>query len=55
MSRNNYKDSHVNTPIEQHDTAAWANINKQKAVSKVLIPSDAQVANSKEHVDTNQK
>ncbi len=42
-------------PIEQHDTAAWANIEKTKRISKVTMPSELQVDNAKEHVDSNEK
>ncbi len=40
---------------EKHDTAAWANIESDKPVSKVTIPSGTQVKNAKEYVDTNEK
>lgn len=42
-------------PIEQHTTAAWANIEKLKEISNVSIPSDVQVGNAKAWVDSNQK
>jgi len=42
-------------PIEQHTTAAWANINKTKEISNVTIPSEFEVGNAKEWVDSNQK
>ncbi|MDR3599116.1 MAG: DUF3787 domain-containing protein [Desulfosporosinus sp.] len=42
-------------PVEQHTTAAWANIEKIKEVSNVAIPSEIEVGNAKEWVDTNQK
>lgn len=42
-------------PIEQHTTAAWANIEKTKEISNVSIPSEIEVGNAKEWVDTNQK
>ena len=42
-------------PTEQHTTAAWANIEELKQVSQVTIPSDLQVGNAKEWVDSNQK
>lgn len=43
------------TPIEQHDTAAWASMEYLKPVSQVSIPSDTEVFNAKEWVDSNQK
>lgn len=42
-------------PIEQHTTAAWANIEKLKEISNVTIPSELEVYNAKEWVDSNQK
>lgn len=55
MAKNKYKKNHMATPIENHDTAAWANTSKMKPVSKVNIPDEVQVRNAKEYVDTNQK
>jgi hypothetical protein len=55
MARNIYKEKHLAMPIEKHDTAAWANIEQTKPVSNVTIPSEIQVRNAKEHVDTNEK
>lgn len=42
-------------PIEKHDTAAWANIESMKPICNVSIPSEVEVRNAKEWVDTNQK
>jgi len=55
MAKNRYKEHHMGIPIEQHDTAAWANIESTKPASNVTIPSEIQVRNAKEYVDTNQK
>ena len=55
MAKNKYKEKHQGTPIENNDTAAWANTNKMKPVSQVNIPDEVQVRNAKEYVDTNQK
>lgn len=41
--------------VENQDTAAWANREKSKAVSNVSIPEEAQIKNSKDYVDNNQK
>lgn len=49
------KGKFITTPIEKHDSAAWANIEAEKPVSKVAIPSELEVDNAKEYVDTNQK
>jgi len=49
------KDRQVPKPIEQHTTAAWANIEKLKELSKVAIPNEIEVGNAKDWVDSNQK
>jgi len=49
------KDSSVELPIEKHDTASWANIHKEKPVSKVSVPSEFDVKNAKDYVDSNEK
>jgi hypothetical protein len=55
MEENRYKEKSMDTPIEKHDTAAWANIESVKKVSKVTRPSELQTENAKEYVDTNEK
>jgi len=45
----------MSRPVEQHTTAAWANIEKTKEVSNVTIPSEVEVGNAKGWVDSNQK
>jgi hypothetical protein len=55
MAKNRYKEKSMETPIENHETAAWANIEKTKPVSNVAIPNEIQVRNAKEYVDTNEK
>jgi len=42
-------------PVEKHNTAAWADVDKKQPVSNVAIPSEAQVINAKEWVDANEK
>jgi len=49
MSKNNYKQKNMAVPIEKHNTAAWANIEKKKPESGVPIPSEIQVENAKEY------
>jgi hypothetical protein len=44
-----------NQPIEKHNTAAWADVDETQPVSNVTIPSEDQVINAKEWVDTNEK
>jgi hypothetical protein len=55
MAKNKYKEKRMEMPVENHDSAAWANTSKLKPVSKVNIPDTVQVRNAKEYVDTNQK
>lgn len=55
MGENRQKEKFMAMPIEQHDTAAWANIEKNKAISNVTVPSETQVGNAKDHVDSNEK
>lgn len=55
MADNRSKEKHMARPIEKHDTAAWANIEKMQPVSNVMIPNETQVRNAKEYVDTNEK
>jgi hypothetical protein len=45
----------VNTPIEKHETASWANIEDLESTTNVTIPSETQVINAKEYVDSNEK
>lgn len=42
-------------PIEKHNNAAWANIEKTKNQSGVSTPSEEQVLNAKQYVDENKK
>ncbi len=49
------KEYNLGVPVEKHDTAAWANIDKIKSHSKVTIPSEMQIINAKDHVDENEK
>ncbi|MDT8719262.1 DUF3787 domain-containing protein [Clostridium sp. 19966] len=55
MGNDKVKDAFIKIPIEKHDTAAWANEDKLKPVSQVSIPSEVDVINAKEYVDTNEK
>ena len=55
MVKNKFKKQMNEIPIENHRTAAWANIENLKRVSRVPIPSDYEVANAKDYVDKNQK
>jgi hypothetical protein len=55
MAAGRFKEKHMGVPIEKHDTAAWANIEKTRPVSNVTVPGEGQVDNAKDYVDTNQK
>lgn len=55
MNKNKSKDNCMRIPIEKHDTAAWANIESSEPVSNVPKPSETDVINAKEWVDTNEK
>jgi hypothetical protein len=41
--------------IENHRTAAWANIEKENEISKLSHPSLQQTIEAKEYVDDNAK
>lgn len=55
MAKNKFKEKNMARTIENHQTAAWANIEDLKPVSRVPVPSEVEVRNAKEYVDTNQK
>ena len=55
MEKNKFKQTFMDMPIEKHDTAAWADLEEMKAVSQVNLPSEENIRNAKEFVDTNQK
>ncbi len=55
MKEDKFKDYSMKTPIEKHETAAWADIESQKDISNVSIPSNKSVRDAKDWVDSNQK
>ena len=55
MAKNKFKERFFSTPIERHETAAWANIENTKPVSNVTVPSEFQAAEAKDWVEENQK
>lgn len=55
MNENRRKEVFMQKPIERHDTASWADVEKNKPVSKVLVPKEIGVLNAKEYVDENEK
>lgn len=55
MANKKTKDSFMAIPVENHKTAAWIeNWNKVKPDSQVVIPTEYDVRNAKEWVDSNQ-
>ncbi|HAI52956.1 MAG: DUF3787 domain-containing protein [Limnochordia bacterium] len=42
-------------PIEEHSTAAWANIDREEGIAKVPIPSTDFVKLARDWVNHNQK
>lgn len=55
MAKNKMKERFMGVPVESHDTASWANMENTKPVSNVNQPSEIEVRNAKEWVDTNEK
>lgn len=56
MAENKSKESFMAHPVERHDTAAWrGHIEKIQSDTNVGIPSEIEVRNAKEWVDSNQK
>ncbi|HEY8499216.1 MAG TPA: DUF3787 domain-containing protein [Clostridia bacterium] len=55
MDDNRIKPTHLQKPVERHNTAPWADMRKTKRVSNVVIPTEKGVINAKEYVDQNQK
>jgi len=55
MGENKFKEYHMKTPVENHETAAWADIGRLKDVSRVNIPDEMQIIEAKEYVDENHK
>ncbi|MDD4753736.1 MAG: DUF3787 domain-containing protein [Desulfitobacteriaceae bacterium] len=55
MSNNKFKEKFQQTPVENHYSAAWANIEKTKSISQVTQPSEIDAEYAKEWVEENQK
>lgn len=55
MSKKSYKQRHMDTPVEKHETAPLDNIDGLKPVSKVNLPSEESVDYAKGWVDMNEK
>lgn len=52
---NRYKEFHMETPVENQATAAWASMDRLDEESGVNYPDELQVINAKEFVEENQK
>ncbi|MBC7958645.1 MAG: DUF3787 domain-containing protein [Vallitaleaceae bacterium] len=55
MSENNSIGNHKNKPIENHETAPLADIEKTTTDGKVPIPREEAVDQAREWVDINEK
>lgn len=55
MPKHNAKSTRKKKPIENHETASWANSESVKRDSGVNKPSEIEVGNAREYVDSNQK
>lgn len=55
MSKNKFKQKDMAVPIEKHQTAPWANMESIKRISRVYRPSEMEVWNAKDWVDSNHK
>ncbi|MFW6035696.1 MAG: CDIF630_02480 family spore surface protein [Halothermotrichaceae bacterium] len=52
---NKMKQQMMETPVENHLTAAWANIEKLEGKARVFNPSYLGAEQAKEYVDENEK
>lgn len=55
MSKRKVKSRNIKKSVENHETAAWANAQSVKRESGVNVPSEDEVGNAREYVDSNQK
>ncbi|AYD40750.1 DUF3787 domain-containing protein [Clostridium fermenticellae] len=55
MKEDNIRNNFKKKPIEKHDTAPLGDVYKQEPDSKVSIPSELDVENAKDFVDSNEK
>jgi hypothetical protein len=55
MSEKNYKQKHMDTPIERHESTPITNIENAKHISRVIQPSEEAVEYAKGWVDMNEK
>jgi len=52
---NKFKNRMMEMPIENHQTAAWVNIDSLEGEARVFDPTFRGVEEAKEYVDENQK
>jgi hypothetical protein len=52
---NIFKQQMMEMPIESHETAAWANIDKLRGEARVFNPNYLGAQQAKEYVDENEK
>lgn len=52
---NQFERKEAKKPVENHQTAAWAGVEKMKPESRVAQPHDERVLQAKEYVDENEK
>ncbi|MEJ6949953.1 CDIF630_02480 family spore surface protein [Natronospora cellulosivora (SeqCode)] len=52
---NQNKENRMETPVENHQTAAWANIENLEGQARVFDPPFQGVEDAKEYVDDNEK
>lgn len=55
MAKNKSKERMNEMAVENHRTAAWANIEAMKRASRVPLPDILEVEHAKEWVEENQK
>jgi len=55
MGKRDNKRKNIFQPVENHESAAWANIEEIKNISNVTIPGEMQAYYAKEYVDENEK
>lgn len=55
QKENHFKQMMNEMPVENHETAAWANIEELKGTGRVFNPNYLGAEQAKEYVDENQK
>lgn len=55
MAKNKFKEKSMAKPVENHQTAAWANIETKRKIAQTTIPTALDTEFAKEWVEENQK